>query len=58
MLEGPALARFAVMSDVAGRLVHYFEREMAERAHRPLGDERERRLADRSTPPPSTRAGA
>jgi SAM-dependent methyltransferase len=45
MLEGPALARLAVMSDVAGRLVGYYEREMAERAHRPLGDERERRLA-------------
>lgn len=34
------------MSDVAGRLVDYYEQEMAERAHRPLGDERERRLAD------------
>jgi len=33
------------MSDVAGRLVDYYEREMAERAHRPLGDDRERRLA-------------
>lgn len=33
------------MSDVAGRLVDYYEREMAERATRPRGEERERRLA-------------
>lgn len=32
------------MSDVAGRLVDYYEREMAERATRPLADEREQRL--------------
>ena len=42
--ERAALARLAVMSDVAGRLVDYYEREMAERATRPLDDERERHL--------------